>query len=133
MLPNATPSALSPSVGDTWYRYEDRTYAAPLDEYENPVGQPRTELVLYDLTVLRVTPKGVWLSLWPGATPRFVLDSARKRYAAPTKELALEGYLARKRSHVRILEAQLRRAQNALALGEALTAGKRPYHMQLVG
>lgn len=68
--------------------------------------------------VLRYTPKGVWVDTWGGK--KFILASARKRYACPTKDEALESFRARKRRQVALLAAQHDRAveQQKLAAGE---------------
>lgn len=116
---------LGPQVGDTWYRYDDIRYAAPLDEYENPVGPGRVEVELRSYQVQRVTPKGVWLSRYFG-DPRFVRLSARKRFAYPTPEEALESFVARKTRQLSILQAQAEKVERALAAGRALQAKSLP-------
>lgn len=68
--------------------------------------------------VLRHTPKGVWLDTFIGK--RFVLRDARKRFACPTPEEALESLKARNRRRCTILRAQLRDAE---AAHEALNSG----------
>lgn len=102
---------MSAQPGDTWYRYDFMRYAPPLDEYERPCGSGHREVVLTGYIVERVTPKGVWLE-----GRRFVLTSARKRFACPTKEEARESFIARKNRQVRILKAQLLDAELALQL-----------------
>lgn len=110
-----------PQVGDTWYRYDDIRYAAPLDEYENPMGPGRVAVELRSYQVQRVTPKGVWLSRYYGS-PRFVRLSARKRFAYPTPEEALASFMARKLRQLSILHAQAENVEQALAAGKALQA-----------
>lgn len=114
-----------PQVGDTWYRYDDIRYAAPLDEYENPRGPGRVAVELRSYQVQRVTPKGVWLSRYYG-DPRFVRLSARKRFAYPTPEEALESFMARKKRQLSILHAQAAKVERALAAGKALQAKALP-------
>lgn len=111
-----------PQVGDSWYRYEDRTYAAALDEYDMPTGSGRMEVVMSEYRVHKVTPAGVWVVRGNWDTPRFVLRAARKQYASPSKEAALTAYLARKRRQVSILESRAAKARRALELGVALQA-----------
>lgn len=117
--------ATGPQVGDTWYRYDDIRYAAPLDEYENPRGPGRVAVELRSYQIQRVTPKGVWLSRYFGA-PRFVRLSARKRFAYPTPEEALESFMARKTRQLSILRAQAEKVERALAAGKALQAKSLP-------
>lgn len=97
-------------VGDTWYRFEDVLYAAPLDEYEIPIGPSRLEVKLRRYTVTKVTPKGVRLDGW-----RFVLTDAGKKFACPTEDAALVSFIARKQRQLKILRAQVQRAERALA------------------
>ena len=66
--------------------------------------------------VLSETKTGAWIELYSGSGKRFVKYDARKKFACRTKEEALESYYARKRRQVRILRAQLQRAETALKL-----------------
>lgn len=109
-----------------WYRYEDVKYAAPIDEYERPIGEGRVEVRLRKYRVIKHTPKGVWISqdfwftphhdhIYPdNVNKKFVLRDARKRFACPTIEEALESFKARKKRQIRILRAQARDAEKAL-------------------
>lgn len=105
-----------------WYRYTDGRYASTLDEYERPVGGGRAFLHLHTFPVIRETPKGVWIELWPHGPLRFVLRGARKRFACPTQEEALESLRARKTRQQQILAAQLRHVADVLALADAREA-----------
>lgn len=86
--------------GDTWYRVED--YSA---DY----------VVLRKFQVLRSTPQGVWLDLYPYPN-KFCLIGVGKRYAHATVEQALNSFMARKKRQILILTNQLRRAESALEL-----------------
>lgn len=108
----------APQVGDTWYRYEDRRYAAPLDEWERPCGSSRLVVELRQMDVTKVTPKGVWLGGF--YTRRFVLLEANKRYACPTKAEAMTSFLARKTKQASILRNQLRNVELAIQMGKEL-------------
>ncbi len=117
------PESITPEhPSSIWYRYEDRRYAAMLDEYERPSGSGRTEIEEQVFEVVRRTPKGVWLvQVWRcgrSSTERFVRLSARKRFAHPTRKAAMASFLARKRAQVNILERQLENARLALGLGK---------------
>ena len=110
------------SEGDIWYRLEDVMYAAPLDEFEYPIGNSRLEVKLLEYHVYRRTPKGVWLKKFPLATPRFVLNAARKRFACPTVEEARISFIARKERQAGIYRSRLRRAESAIEIvkGESI-------------
>lgn len=115
-------SAAAPKVGDTWYRYEERRYGVA-NEFDDLVGS-YVQLELIELTVTKLTPKGVWLTRF--MTPRFVLLAANKRYAQPTKQAALESILARKARQIRILESQTKQAREVTALAQRELAKLKP-------
>ncbi len=100
---------------DAFYRYEVTRYAAPLDEFDNPVGGGTLRLRLDTYQVVRKTPKGVWIT--DGLSKdKFILLSAKKRWACPTKEEAAVAFAARKRRHISILKGQMETAEQALEL-----------------
>lgn len=103
---------------DIWWRAEDKRYADydPWAEFEQPNSSHlRVELIPYRIT--KRTAKGVWLE-----GQRFVLGSAGKQFAVPTKELAVRDLIARKKRHVQGCEARLRRAEEHLAAAERVLA-----------
>lgn len=96
-----------------WYRYEDRLSGDDWGTYVN--------VNLRQFEVVRETPKGVWLRLYEYSdmSPlRFVLRESRKRYACPTKEQAMESFLARKRKQMRILKQKLQHVEEAIQIAE---------------
>lgn len=117
-------TATKPQVGDTWYRVQDTRYGS-IDEYGDVV-HVRVELTHTEYKVVKVTPKGVWLSFGFGGKDRFVLLGARKRFAHPTKEAALESLVARKERQTRILKKQLDQVQTALFIAQSQLAKLKP-------
>ncbi len=111
-----------PGVSPTWFRYEARHYAPVLDEYGFARGSGRLEIAERVFERVRCTPKGVWLvEVWGpyrSGTKRFVRLDARKQYASPSREQALQAFLERKRAQVRILERRLDQARIALEVGK---------------
>jgi hypothetical protein len=103
-------------MDEHFYRITETTYSAGCDDWGDPIpgGPTRTNLSKYK--VLRRTPKGAWIEDLGGlfSDRRFVLLSARKRFAAPTVEEAIESYKARKARQIKILNGQIRRAEEAL-------------------
>lgn len=95
-----------------WFRIEDGRWAPPLDEWERPIGSGTSYVHLYAYRVAKETPCGVWLDTFAGR--RFVLRDARKRWACPTKEEALESFRARKERQLKILRAQVRHVEECL-------------------
>lgn len=89
---------------EIWHRFTDRTYANPLDEYDEPTGTT-TYISHEKFAVVSRTPKGVWLYLGFGGK-RFVLNSATKRFADPTEERAKISFLARKEKQRAIYQAR---------------------------
>lgn len=73
---------------EVWYRFDDPS-------------TPGAEPYLSEFRVVRETPKGVVLDEY--GYERFVLKEARKRFAYPTKQLALQSYLIRKDRQIGIL------------------------------
>jgi|GEM_PF-5104034 len=67
--------------------------------------------------IVKRTPKGAWINLWYGKN-KFVLADARKRWACPCRESAMESFRARKTKQIEHLTRQLDRAKCALATSE---------------
>ncbi len=61
---------------EIYYRVHDFLVSSGIDEWGNALGQPRVELATQTFSVLKITPKGVWLDYY--GTRRFVLNEARK-------------------------------------------------------
>ena len=102
-MPNTDPPEL-------WWRAVDKRYADydPWAEWEQPLSSHlRIELHSYEVT--KHTPQGVQL-LHHG----FVLGTAIKQFAVPTKELALQDLIQRKLRHVAGCKARLHRAEEHL-------------------
>lgn len=113
------------------YRYEETWYAPGVDEDGSIIrGSSSVTIHLYRYRVIKHTRCGVWIDRYPvfsslpvppGLKPnrkdhRFINERARKRYAWPSKELAMSSYLARKARHLKILKAQARRVSHLFEL-----------------
>lgn len=97
-----------------YYRYyesvEHDPYYQGIELYR---GRVRLDCEKY--TVLRKTPKGVWIRRWSGSNPEtFILDSSPKKVAWPTKKEAAVHFITRKKNQILLLTRQLARAQEAL-------------------
>lgn len=104
-----------------FYRYEAVTYAViGIDgELESSViPNPRIELRIFNLH--KETSKGYWIGHGlhcPDnlrANSRWVSKTAKKRYAYPTKEEAMNNYIKRTESRIKILNKQLLLCEIAL-------------------
>lgn len=107
-------------TGEMFYRYDECAYF-----------EGRLEVVATEFYVLKHTPCGVWIESRFGSIKRFVLMSARKRYACPTKEEALVSFIARKKRQRGIYQARLEQVEEALAIAIAML--DRPTHAHSSG
>ena len=64
--------------------------------------------------VIKTTDKGVWISLGYMIKDKFILNGARKRWAYPTKELALNSFRMRKLRQIEHCRHTEERAKKAL-------------------
>jgi hypothetical protein len=91
------------------------------NEYDRAYAQVEEE----QYRVTHVTPKGCWIA--PGGYCyyakdgkwKFILNSGKKRFAYPTRELAWESFKIRSLRRVQILTAQLKLAEAGLELSRA--------------
>jgi len=104
------------------YRYEEVRYSRGVDQYDNPLPGYNLQVHLNKYKVISTTLKGVWIKPWDSwtADKKFVLLSARKRFACPTKEEAAEAFKARKNAQIKILSTKLEQAKQALLIIEVL-------------
>ena len=108
-----------------WYRYVEHTessgYFTEDGDYYS-TGPGKVVIQLREYKVLRHTPKGVWIECFEvnrfDRPERFVRIEARKRYACPTREEALESFIARKKRQASIYSARLRTAKTAIKMAE---------------
>lgn len=93
-------------MAEYWHRITSTRTAPPLDEYDNPIGRGTVHAYCNNYAVIKHTPKGVWLNLHCG-DKRFILKSAKKRFACPTVEEAFISFEARTKRRVNILSSQI--------------------------
>lgn len=94
----------------TWYRYYDE------QGWENPTVK------LQECEVIRETERCVILKFF-GEEKR-VLKNARRRWAYPTKELALNSYIIRKRRQAAWAQATVDHAKAMLHQAELIAKGE---------
>ena len=109
------PSHNGTILPTVWYRYEDRIYAPPIDEFGDVCGKGRVEVLQRELRVIKFTPKGAWLDVGFGEK-RFVLRNCRKRYACPTIAEAKESFRQRKLRQRGIYQARVDHADRCLRI-----------------
>jgi len=104
------PYGPAPKDVDVLWRCEAKRYSVVIDPDTDLYGvtDPRLEIRWHK--VIRRTPKGAWLG------DRFVLLTARKRWATNTEDEAIESFIARKHRQIEILKGKLKRAEADLAL-----------------
>ena len=105
-----------------FYRYTLHSYGS-LDEFENVTSTyRRLELATYPL--IRETPKGYWIG--NEYSKRWVSKTARKRFAYPTTEQALDSYILRTKRCISILKARTDEAEEGLYIAEQMQKDAQP-------
>lgn len=100
---------------EVMYRYDEVTYSV-LNEWGDH-SNSRTELALSWYPVLKHTLKGVWVQDYSNESgKRFILLTARKKFACKTKLEALEQFKYRKYRHRSILLARIKIIDEALSI-----------------
>jgi predicted metal-binding protein len=113
----------APQDREIWYRYIEVQYAH-IDPDTERVSASSVHLQVQEFVVDRHTPKCVVLRRTFGeftsTQTHVVRRDAHKRFAYPTRAEALASFKARKAAQIRILEAQLGRARQALGQASML-------------
>jgi hypothetical protein len=99
-------------TGERWYRIDDRLYSVANEWGEHDYSYQDVHLT--EFPVVRHTPRGVWVDTGFGYL-RWVSHGARKRFACPTIEAALESFVARKDKQAAIYDARANWAREAKA------------------
>jgi len=90
---------------EKYYRYDETLIDSTYDH---------VEIYLSVFNVIKHTPCGVWLDRPYGLGKRFVLKTATKQFACPTKKLALISFRARKMRQIKIYTEKLKIAKLAV-------------------
>lgn len=99
------------------YRFQEGRYSNGVDEWDNPYPGYTLRVRLIEYPIIKRTPKGAWIK--PFMEPRkFVLLTARKKFACATVEEALESFKARKNIYISILLSRVHMAEEAIKLAE---------------
>lgn len=110
---------------EIWYRYDYERYSPGVNDYGDPLPGVVIQLRVKTFFVQRRTPKGVWLCQFWGpeasaeslhTAPRFVLLSARRRFACPSLEEAKTSFIVRKLREISIHQRRVETAKAALEL-----------------
>ena len=90
-------------------------------------GTSRVALFREEYVPVKETPKGWWIDYWgdKGQARKWVSKTGKKRFAYPTKELALESFVARKQHMIAKLEYTLEMTKTALELAKQIQAGEK--------
>ena len=114
-------------IGDIRYRYDYHAYATVFDLSFEGRRVKHVDVTASRYMVTKVTDCGVWITEGYGTEPRYILEKwrfgntrPRKRWAYPTKELALESFLARKYSQKSILTSQLENVRESIVVAEKM-------------
>lgn len=101
-----------------YYRYEGSSGAHQAMEgaWLSERFAPENFIHLHEFREIKTTPAGCWIDVY--GERRFILNKATKRYAYPTKQLALQSFIARKARQASILAAQLDNVRALLKLAQ---------------
>jgi len=97
-------------------RCETKRYSYTIDADLDQYGTTPPQLVHYHYKIVKRTRCGAWIDT--GIDNKFVLLTARKKYACETECEALESLLARKHRHARILRHKLQDVEEDIALAQ---------------
>src|SRR4051812_42879204 len=103
---------------DRWYRVDAQHYA--VCDFDGEATASYTTLRCISYSVLRETPKGVWLKLALGGS-RYVRRDYTHRgraFAASTEVQAIADFKLRKAFRLRMLAIQVRNAERELSLAD---------------
>ena len=76
------------------------------------------DLYTYSYRIIRRTKQGVWINNY--GKEKFVLLSARKKFASETQADALISFIARKHRQIKILSSQLDFAKEGLTFAKSI-------------
>lgn len=100
--------------GEYFYRYYNQNCSNGVDQFDNPYPGHTVTIGVLRFPVIRYTPKGVWLETFNGN--RFVLLTAYKKFACPTKEEALQSFISRKNREYTLYRNRMEDIERALEL-----------------
>ena len=105
------------------YRCEAREYAV-LDRFGDFVSPPFPDpkIVFTKYKIVKETPKGYWIAIagFSDRDKQWVKKYARKRYAASSKEEALNDFLLRTKKRIKILKREIDFCKTAVINAEKL-------------
>lgn len=112
-----------PRTEKVFYRYEAHETSS-VDQFGDVVPKlaPNPSLTLHTYNLHKETPKGYWIGHGLNcpdnlrSDSRWVSKTARKRYAYPTKEEALNNFIKRTEKRVKILKWDAWKCEIALKL-----------------
>lgn len=127
-------------IPEVYYRTTSAHYAPLLDDLEIPIrGSGHCEIHTVALSVVKRTPKGVWVNKFGRCSPvhidqllhnwkeykgtcTFVRHSSRKKYAHPTILESIEAFIARTDRMISIFSARIAAAEQELEIARSALA-----------
>lgn len=83
-----------------WHEYAEHDFEGELCSPKYP--NPKLSLITFDL--VKETKKGYWIGQY---FPKWIPKVSKRRYAYPTKEEAMQNFVARTEARIRILKRHL--------------------------
>lgn len=112
-----------------FYRYEAVQYAEhDIDGELMPSSHPNPTLECREYVLIKETPKGYWVGFcpykpqydnWKYIWKKWIPKKAKKRFAYPTKEEALNNYILRTERRINILNKQIEFCMSALSIAKS--------------
>lgn len=119
LLGDLTPWYMAPKDGDdVLWRCESLVYSYVIDADREEYGTTAPRLEFMPWPVVRRTPKGAWIQFADGfgRTEKFILLSARRRFAANTQIEALADFRDRRRRMRYVLTNKIARCDFEIEL-----------------
>lgn len=116
---------------EKYYRYQEFRYSHGVDQFDDPLPGYDLRVNLLTFGVVKKTPKGVWIcqtidtGVFMGihGIKKFILNSARKKYACPTKADAINAFLARKLRQRKIVKKLLEDIEMSISQANIIQSG----------
>lgn len=89
------------SCKPTYYEWGGNAEGPYYYRFHDPDSIESTRIACERFNIIKRTRRGVWIGVNYNSRKRFVLDGDGRRYAYPTKELALHSYVQRKKAQIR--------------------------------
>ena len=106
-------------------RFDDVVVGPRVDEDERPIGSSTVQVSERRFRILGKTTKGWWIDDHYEGRKRWIASGAKKAFAHPDRERALNAFIARKRGQAAILRKRADLADQARDQGLGILAAQK--------